>query len=122
MMERSIFWLAATVVAFASCTQSEVLEVAENHAISFDPFVGKATRAATEIVDPSTGSGTKLTNFYVFGRYGASSGSTYDNVVYTNASVTVSSSSYTNVGPTGNTQYWVPDMKYMFAAYSDGNN
>ncbi len=120
-MRRSIFWRAATVVAFASCTQSEVLEVAENHAISFDPFVGKATRAATEIVDPNTGSGTKLTTFWVFGRYGESSGATYGNVIYTNAEVDVSSS-HTNVGPTGNTQYWVPDMKYMFAAYSDGNN
>lgn len=61
-MRKSILLLAAAA-ALASCTQSEVLEVAENRAISFDPFVGKATRAATEIVDPNTGSGTKLTTF-----------------------------------------------------------
>lgn len=119
-MRKSILLLAAAA-ALASCTQSEVLEVAENRAISFDPFVGKATRAATEIVDPSAVSGTKLTKFYVFGQYGESSGTTYDKVVYTNAEVDVTSS-HTNVSPTGNTQYWVPGKKYMFAAYSDGNN
>lgn len=121
MIRKSILLLAAAA-ALASCTQSEVLEVAENRAISFDPFVGKATRAATEIVDPNTGSGTKLTTFWVFGRYGeSSSATTYDEVVYTNAEVDVTSS-HTNVSPTGNTQYWVPGKKYMFAAYSNGNN
>lgn len=120
-MRKSILLLAAAA-ALASCTQSEVLEVAENRAISFDPFVGKATRAATEIVDPNTGSGTKLTTFWVFGRYGeSSSATTYDEVVYTNAEVDVTSS-HTNVSPTDNIQYWVPGKKYMFAAYSDGNN
>lgn len=122
-MRKSIFWLAATVVAFASCTQSEVLEVAENRTISFNLFVGKATRAVIEIISPNapaTSGQTALTTFYVFGQYGESSGSTYENVVYTNEVVTVSSSSYTNVGPT-NTQYWVPNKKYMFAAYSDGS-
>lgn len=120
-MRKSILLLAAAA-ALASCTQSEVLEVAENRAISFDPFVGKATRAVTEIVDPSAEDGTKLTKFYVFGRYGeSSSATTYDEVVYTNAEVDVTSS-HTNVSPTGNTQYWVPGKKYMFAAYSNGNN
>lgn len=119
-MRKSILLLAAAA-ALASCTQSEVLEVAENRAISFDPFVGKSTRAATEIVDPSAVSGNKLTTFYVFGRYGESSGATYDKVVYTNAEVDVTSS-HTNVGPADNIQYWVPGKKYMFAAYSDGNN
>lgn len=119
-MRKSILLLAAAA-ALASCTQSEVLEVAENRAISFDPFVGKATRAVTEIVDPSAEDGTKLTKFYVFGRYGESSGATYDKVVYTNAEVDVTSS-HTNVGPADNIQYWVPGKKYMFAAYSDGNN
>lgn len=119
-MRKSILLLAAAA-ALASCTQSEVLEVAENRAISFDPFVGKATRAVTEIVDPSAEDGTKLTKFYVFGRYGESSGATYDKVVYTNAEVDVTSS-HINVGPADNIQYWVPGKKYMFAAYSDGNN
>lgn len=59
----------------------------------------------------------------MFGRYGeSSSATTYDKVVYTNEGVTVTNTSYTDVSPTGNTQYWVPDKKYMFAAYSDGNN
>lgn len=111
-MRKSIFWLAATVVAFASCTQSEVLEVAENRAISFNLFVGKATRAATEIVDPSTGSGTKLTNFYVFGRYGEIQG-TYDKEVFSNLKLAVTNTS------TG--YYWINNAYYKFAAYSDGN-
>lgn len=111
MIRKSILLLAAAA-ALASCTQSEVLEVAENRAISFDPFVGKATRAATEIVDPNTGSGTKLTTFWVFGRYGENSG-TYSNKVFSDLELSVSSP------VTG--YYWIDDKYYKFAAYSDGN-
>lgn len=110
-MKKSILLLAAAA-ALASCTQSEVLKVAENRAISFDPFVGKATRAATEIVDPSAGSGNKLTKFYVFGQYGESSG-TYSNKVFSDLELSVSSP------VTG--YYWIDDKYYKFAAYSDGN-
>ena len=44
-MKKSIFLLAAAAAAFASCTQNEVMEVAENRAIGFNGFAGNITKA-----------------------------------------------------------------------------
>lgn len=125
-MKKNKFWLAAmaVTVSMASCSLEEVMEQPEPQAIGFSSFVGKPTRAVTEIIKPDgTASGvqTPLTTFYVFGRYGAKDGADYGNVVYENAEVTVNGSSFTNVGP-ADVQYWVPDKDYKFAAYSDGNS
>lgn len=125
-MKKNKFWLAAmaVTVSMASCSLEEVMEQPEPQAIGFSSFVGKPTRAVTEIVKPDgTESGVQkpLTNFYVFGRYGDKNGADYSNVVYENAEVVVSNSSFTNVGPT-DVQYWVPDKDYKFVAYSDGNS
>lgn len=125
-MKKNKFWLAAmaVTVSMASCSLEEVMEQPEPQAIGFSSFVGKPTRAVTEIVNPNgsaSGVQTPLTTFYVFGRYGAKDGADYGNVVYENAEVVVSNSSFTNVGPT-DVQYWVPDKDYKFVAYSDGNS
>lgn len=125
-MKKNKFWLAAmaVTVSMASCSLEEVMEQPEPQAIGFSSFVGKPTRAVTEIIKPDgTESGVqkRLTNFYVFGRYGDKNGANYSNVVYENAEVVVSNSSFTNVGPT-DVQYWVPDKDYKFVAYSDGNS
>lgn len=125
-MKKNKFWLAAmaVTVSMASCSLEEVMEQPEPQAIGFSSFVGKPTRAVTEIIKPD---GTesevqkRLTNFYVFGSYGDQNGANYSNVVYENAEVLVSNSSFTNVGPT-DVQYWVPNKDYKFAAYSDGNS
>lgn len=125
-MKKNKFWLAAmaVTVSMASCSLEEVMEQPEPQAIGFSSFVGKPTRAVTEIVNPNesaSGVQTPLTKFYVFGRYGAKDGADYGNVVYENAEVTVNGSSFTNVGP-ADVQYWVPDKDYKFVAYSDGNS
>lgn len=125
-MKKNKFWLAAmaVTVSMASCSLEEVMEQPEPQAIGFSSFVGKPTRAVTEIVKPDgTESGVqkRLTNFYVFGRYGDKNGADYSNVVYENAEVVVSNSSFTNVGPT-DVQYWALNKDYKFAAYSDGNS
>lgn len=125
-MKKNKFWLAAmaVTVSMASCSLEEVMEQPEPQAIGFSSFVGKPTRAVTEIIKPDgTASGvqTPLTKFYVFGRYGDKNGANYSNVVYENAEVTVNGLSFTNVGP-ADVQYWVPDKDYKFVAYSDGNN
>lgn len=125
-MKKNKFWLAAmaVTVSMASCSLEEVMEQPEPQAIGFSSFVGKPTRAVTEIIKPDgTASGvqTPLTKFYVFGRYGDKNGANYGNVVYENAEVSVNGSSFTNVGP-ADVQYWVPDKDYKFAAYSDGNS
>lgn len=125
-MKKNKFWLAAmaVTVSMASCSLEEVMEQPEPQAIGFSSFVGKPTRAVTEIINPNgsvSGVQTPLTTFYVFGRYGAKDGADYGNVVYENAEVTVNGSSFTNVGPT-DVQYWALNKDYKFAAYSDGNN
>ena len=125
-MKKNKFWLAAmaVTVSMASCSLEEVMEQPEPQAIGFSSFVGKPTRAVTEIVNPNgsaSGVQTPLTKFYVFGRYGDKNGADYGNVVYENAEVVVSNSSFKNVGP-ADVQYWVPDKDYKFVAYSDGNS
>lgn len=125
-MKKNKFWLAAmaVTVSMASCSLEEVMEQPEPQAIGFSSFVGKPTRAVTEIVNPNgsvSGVQTPLTKFYVFGRYGDKNGADYGNVVYENAEVTVNGSSFTNVGP-ADVQYWALNKDYKFAAYSDGNN
>lgn len=125
-MKKNKFWLAAmaVTVSMASCSLEEVMEQPEPQAIGFSSFVGKPTRAVTEIVNPNgsaSGVQTPLTKFYVFGRYGDKNGVNYSNVVYENAEVVVSNSSFTNVGP-ADVQYWALNKDYKFAAYSDGNN
>lgn len=120
-MKKNKFWLAAmaVTVSMASCSLEEVMEQPEPQAIGFSSFVGKPTRAVTEIVNPgSTGSGTPLSTFYVFGKYGDAVGGTYTNDVFSNTSVTVTATN-TEIATA---QYWVPNKYYKFAAYSDGNS
>lgn len=120
-MKKNKFWLAAmaVTVSMASCSLEEVMEQPEPQAIGFSSFVGKPTRAVTEIVNPgSTGSGTPLSTFYVFGKYGDAAVGTYTNDVFSNTSVTVTETN-TEIATA---QYWVPNKSYKFAAYSDGNS
>ena len=121
-MKKNVFWLSAmaVTVSMASCSLEEVVDQAAPKAIGFSSFVGKPTRAATEIIKPNGTEGTgqaKLSKIYVFGNYGETTGSIYDKEVFNNAEVEVTGDG-TN---TATTKYWVPNKKYMFAAYSNGN-
>ena len=108
-MKNSLFLLgAAAVAALSSCSQSEVMEVAENRAIGFNAFVNNNTRAITELTK------TNLIKFNVFGYHGTN---TPD---YTNTLVT--GSGITNEWTISGAAYWQKDNAYEFAAYSDGNN
>ncbi len=100
-MKKSLFVLGVAVAALASCTQSEVLEVAENRAIQFNTFVNNNTKAVTEI-----NAADGLTSFYVFGYHGDNTNS-LTNEVYVNES-------------NSQVAYWVPSQTYRFAAYADG--
>ena len=101
-MKKSLFVLGAAVAALASCTNDEVLSVADSSAIRWNSFVNNTTRAVTEIP-----SGTLDANqFYVFGYYG-SDVSSLTTPVYQNE--------------LGNTaQYWQPNSHYQFGAYANG--
>lgn len=77
-MKKSLFVLGVAVAALASCTQSEVLEVAEGRAIQFNTFVNNNTKAVTEITAGSY-SGT----YYLFGENSETNGN-YGTLVFNN--------------------------------------
>lgn len=112
-MRKSLWMLGLAAAAMTSCTQSEVLEVAENRAIGFDDvFVGKVTRAATApIVDEASDLYGEGNGFYVYGGY-----ETVTNV-FANTYVTYSSGSTPEWGYSP-TRYWVANQNYKFVAYA----
>ena len=62
-MKKSLFVLGVAVAALASCTNEEVLNIAESNAIRFDnAFVGNATKAVTA---PEVTTGN-IEDMYVF--------------------------------------------------------
>ena len=101
-MKKSLFVLGVAVAALASCTQSEVLEVAEGRAIGFDAFVNNQTKVVTPVTEISS------SQFYVFGEYAT-----------TTNPWTKEGSAFNN--ETGDaTYYWEPNKTYRFGAYADG--
>lgn len=68
-MKKSLFVLGVAVAALASCTQSEVLDIAESNVIKFDnAFVGNTTKATVEQINTDG-----IEHFYVMGTKGGSS-------------------------------------------------
>lgn len=100
-MKRSLFMLGVAVAALSSCSQSEILEVAEGRAIGFSSFVNNNTRAVTEITQ------TDNLTYYVYGYH------SYATPVFENVKVTTDGTEYT--------AYWEKGKAYNFAAYSNGN-
>lgn len=103
-MKKNKFWLAAmaVTVSMASCSLEEVMEQPEPQAIGFSSFVGKPTRAVTEIKKDNLGS------FNVYGGYAT-------NTDVFNGTVVTSDDNGNTWKYTG-TQYWVPGKTYRFAA------
>lgn len=101
-MKKSFLMLGVAAMALASCTNEEVLNVAENRAIGFDAFVGKPTKAV--MTDEA------FREFSVFGGYEGSLNNVFDNQK-------VSSTDGTNwtYSPT---KYWTEGKTYTFQAYS----
>lgn len=107
-MKKSLLFCGVAALALASCTQNEVLEVSDSRAIGFSSFVGKPTKAVTEITAEN------LTKFNVFGYHGDAT------VDYNNVAVTGTTSSGWNPATVA---YWVKEKNaaYEFAAYSNQN-
>ena len=104
-MKKSLFMMGVAVAALSSCTQSEVLNVADNNVIKFEnAYVGKATRAATVLDNDNFGS------FYVYG---------YDGADYIFENVNVFKGDGTAWGYDNLVEY-ADSKTYTFAAYSDG--
>ena len=101
-MKRSLFMLGVAVAALSSCSQSEILEVAEGRAIGFSSFVNNNTRAVNEVTEDN------LSQYYVFGKYQGGEVSDWSGQAFNNELNTT-------------LYYWQPDMTYRFGAYADGN-
>lgn len=104
-MKRSLFMLGVAVAALASCTQNEVMEVAEGRAIQFNTFVNNSTKVVTEVPSGDLAS----SEFYVFGNYGTVQDEAW----------TTKGQAYNN--ETGDTKYyWQNGNHYRFGAYANG--
>ncbi|MBR5823065.1 MAG: fimbrillin family protein [Paludibacteraceae bacterium] len=109
-MKKFLFFALAAAFAFTSCTQDETLATAQNGAIDFAVAADKATRS---IDDPSITT-KNITNFAVYGFM-----EDYTGVVFRDELVSGSNDagwSYQN------TQYWVVDKNYYFAALAPSND
>lgn len=104
-MKKSLFMMGVAVAALSSCTQSEVLNVADNNVIKFEnAYVGKATRAATVLDNDNFGS------FYVYGYDGSQN-------IFENVNVFKGDGSAWGYD---NLVEYADSKTYTFAAYSDG--
>lgn len=111
---KKFLFLAIAAAAMTSCSQDEVLEVAQKQAISFgNAFVGNSTRAA---IDNTYSGITGLTEFNVYGTV-TGTGTAY---IFKGDKVT---------GKIGdakwscdNVQYWIPEATYNFMAIADAES
>lgn len=61
-MKKSLFMMGVAIAALSSCTQNEVLDIAESNTIQFgNSYIGKPTRANIISVE------SELNSFYVLG-------------------------------------------------------
>lgn len=113
-MKKTLF--AALALAFvASCSNEEVVEMAQKEAISFEnAFVNNSTRSVS---DPSITT-KNLTSFAVFGFVGSEQATTpaeFFNGVEVSKSITNSEMTKTDWKYSA-TQYWIAGAKYNFSA------
>lgn len=101
-MKKGLMMLGAAAMVLASCTQNEVMEVAESRAIGFNTFVGNTTKAIMTDDD--------FREFTVFGGYDGSFNNVFDKQVVTSEDGTTWTYSPT--------KYWTPEKDYTFQAYS----
>lgn len=103
-MKKTLF-AALALVSMASCSNEDVLEVAQKEAIVFDnAFVENSTRAVTDL--------TK-SNLSQFSVYGAITANNSTGLIFNN--VKVYTSDYANY-TYDNKQYWVANADYNFTA------
>ena len=110
-MKKTLF-AALALVSMASCSNEDVLEVAQKEAIGFEnAFVNNSTRSMYDPSFSSAENGKMFSNFQVYGFVA-------DSDLFGADGTTVSGS---GLGANGNwtyteTQYWINGAKYNFAA------
>ena len=115
---KKFLFLAIAAAAMTSCSQDEVMEVAQKQAISFGTsFVDKSTRAASA-TDPSyyTDGKDGHVQLEAFNVYGTVNGVN----IFNGNAVTKEDADYGEVWTqAGTPQYWVPGASYVFDAVVD---
>lgn len=108
---KKYLYIAIAAATLASCSQDEVMDVAEKEAIAFsEGFINNSTRA----VDPSK-TNSNLTQFNVWGTVKGSTNSTV--AIFANDNVQGTAVGEGNVwNCTTKTQYWIAGAVYNFAA------
>ena len=118
-MKKTLF-AALALVSMASCSNEEVLEVAQKEAIAFDnAFVDNATRS---VFDPSI-KNTTIASFDVYG-FVNKTGKIFEGTDVTGSGVTGTdpvTDANATWSYTGKPQYWVPGAIYNFCAVAPAN-
>jgi hypothetical protein len=104
---KKIFIAILAVAALAACNKSEIVESAPSAEIAFDnAFVNNATKA-TDL------NANNLADFGVYGHVYANESNT-QGLIFDNETVSGGLGNYTYQ----NTQYWIANAKYSFAAFA----
>lgn len=112
-MKKSLFMMGVAIAALSSCTQNEVLDIAESNTIQFgNSYIGKPTRA--NIINAKE----DLNSFYVFGyQYKESAEAMWKSeegtAIAENVYYVLDAWKYNNI------KKYDKDYSYFFAAYSN---
>ena len=104
-MRKNLFFIAAAALAFAACSNDEVVEVNQNNAIRFRPMVTNVTRA-TDI----TATTLQSSGFTVF----ATTANEFSSIYFNETAFTFSSDAYTSAAK----HYWPSSGSLDFYAYA----
>ena len=113
---KKYLYIAIAAATLASCSQDEVMEVAKGEAISFGTFVENSSRATDPSYSTTTGKGTALTQFNVYGT--VNNVNIFDGNLVTKGNVGYGTA-WTQAD--GKLQYWIPGANYKFVGIVDGN-
>ena len=120
---KKYFMMAIAAAAITSCSQDEVMEIAEKQAINFgNAFVENATRAIDATYDNGE---NKPTSFLVYGNTQGNETSAPVVPIFKGVTVSSANTSADHVGNTyfydaQYTQYWIAGNTYNFAAVVHG--
>ena len=121
---KKLFIAIAALAAMTSCSQDEIMEVAQKQAISFgNAFVGNVTRAAAD----KTYSNTNLINtFKVYGTVTGTTGANGTAYIFKGDEVTrpagLNAYNASTAWECQNVQYWIPEATYNFMAIADAES
>lgn len=117
-MRKGLFLLGATVAVLSSCSNQEVMDVADyaNQPIKFSTFVNNATRADNSVTDDN------FTKFWALSQFHAQNSQDQWVDAFKNVGVSKVGTGASANWVTEQTYYWSANDTYRFAAYADGTN